>query len=74
MKAVILAGGLGTRLTEQTLRLDAPHARETHGWSPRWCADEALRHTLEWYRTWHADNSRIRALTLAQIDDYAATT
>lgn len=57
----------------ETLRLDASDARETLGWSPRWCADEALRHTLEWYRAWHADSSRMRALTLAQIDDYTAT-
>lgn len=60
----------------ETLRLDASQAREGLGWRPRWCADEALRHTLDWYRTWHADSkdrSRIRALTLAQIDDYTAT-
>lgn len=61
----------------ETLRLDASHAREALGWSPRWCVDDALRHTLDWYRTWHADSkdrSRIRALTLAQIDDYTSTT
>lgn len=58
----------------ETLHLDASHARKTLGWSPRWCADEALRHTLEWYRAWYADSSRMRALTLAQIDDYTATT
>ena len=61
----------------EALRLDATRAREALGWSPRWCADEALRHTLDWYRTWHADrmdSSRIRALTLAQIDHYTATT
>ena len=59
-----------------TLRLDASDARATLGWSPRWSADEALRRTLDWYRAWSADtkdSARIRALTLAQIDDYAAT-
>ena len=59
----------------ETLRLDATHAREELGWRPRWGADEALRRTLDWYRAWNAnpnDSNRIRALTLAQIDDYTA--
>lgn len=61
----------------ETLRLDATLAREALGWSPRWGADEALRRTLDWYRAWYADtndSTRFRALTLAQIDDYTATT
>ncbi|MDP2134415.1 MAG: CDP-glucose 4,6-dehydratase [Sulfuritalea sp.] len=61
----------------ETLRLDAGHARQALGWNPRWNAEEALRRTLDWYRAWHhdtGDSERIRALTLAQIDDYAATT
>jgi CDP-glucose 4,6-dehydratase len=60
----------------ETLRLDASHARESLGWNPRWSANEALRRTLDWYRTWYADthdSTHIRALTLAQIDDYTAT-
>ncbi|MDP2794421.1 MAG: CDP-glucose 4,6-dehydratase [Sulfurisoma sp.] len=59
-----------------TLRLDAAQAREVLGWRPRWSTDDALRRTLDWYRAWHAsanDSDRIRALTLAQIDDYTAT-
>lgn len=59
------------------LRLDATHARTVLGWTPRWNADQALQKTLDWYRAWYADSSdspRIRALTLAQIDDYTATT
>jgi CDP-glucose 4,6-dehydratase len=59
-----------------TLRLDATHARAALGWNLRWNADQALRHTLDWYRAWYAhpeDSARIRALTLAQIDDYTAT-
>lgn len=60
----------------ETLRLDATRAREDLGWRPRWSADQALRRTLDWYRTWYTDSNgsgQIRALTLAQIDDYAAT-
>ncbi len=56
-------------------RGDATHARKELGWRPRWGADEALRRTLEWYRAWNAnpsDSDHIRALTLAQIDDYTA--
>jgi CDP-glucose 4,6-dehydratase len=58
------------------LRLDATQAREALGWNSRWNADEALRRTLDWYRAWYAhgsDQSRIRNLTLGQIDDYTAT-
>lgn len=60
----------------ETLRLDATLARQVLGWKPRWRAEEALRQTLDWYRAWYADSdgSRTRALTLAQIDDYMATT
>lgn len=60
----------------ETLRLDATQAREVLGWRPRWDADEALQHTLDWYRAWHSDDqdqSRMRTLTLAQLDDYTAT-
>ena len=60
----------------EPLRLDASQAREGLGWRPRWCADQALRHTLDWYGAWYAnpkDSSLIRNLTLAQIDDYTAT-
>ncbi|MDO8786528.1 MAG: CDP-glucose 4,6-dehydratase [Sulfuritalea sp.] len=60
----------------ETLRLDATHARAALGWNPRWNAGQALHHTLDWYRAWHAnpkDSAHIRALTLAQIDDYTAT-
>jgi CDP-glucose 4,6-dehydratase len=60
----------------ETLRLDATQARQALGWRPRWSADQALRHTLDWYRAWYAqpdDADRVRALTVAQIDAYAAT-
>lgn len=59
-----------------TLRLDASQAREALGWHPRWSVEQALRNTIDWYRAWHStpnDSSRIRALTLAQIDEYTAT-
>jgi CDP-glucose 4,6-dehydratase len=73
---VEVAGSNFQKETE-TLRLDATHARQTLGWNTRWNADEALRRTLDWYRTWYVDagnSDRIRALTLSQIDDYTATT
>lgn len=61
----------------ETLRLDASHARLALGWKTRWNAEEALCRTLDWYRAWYCDSrdgEYIRALTLAQIDDYTATT
>ena len=67
----------GSNFQEETatLRLDATQAHKLLGWRPRWNADAALRHTLDWYRAWYADagdSAAIRALTLAQIDDYVA--
>lgn len=58
-----------------TLRLDAADASRLLGWRPRWDAEQALRHTLAWYRAWHdraGDVTSIRELTLAQIADYTS--
>ncbi len=57
------------------LRLDAGLARAKLQWQPRWSVEEALRHTLDWYRAWHQGDqslSTMRALTLAQISAYEA--
>jgi CDP-glucose 4,6-dehydratase len=74
--ARVEVAGTNFQKETETLRLDASQAREGLGWRPRWCADEALRHTLDWYRIWYANStnrSRIRALTLDQIDEYTAS-
>ena len=55
------------------LRLDATRAREILGWQPHWTADDALRHTVAWYRQWKmraADPQAIRDLTLQQIQQF----
>lgn len=59
-----------------TLRLDAGDAQRLLGWRPCWNAEQALRHTLDWYRAWldrPGDTAAHRARTLAQIDDYTTT-
>jgi CDP-glucose 4,6-dehydratase len=54
------------------LRLDATAAKNELAWHPRWRLDNALRHTLEWYRA--AQNATdIRALTLSKIETFQAT-
>ena len=59
----------------QSLRLDATQARELLNWHPVWSADEALRHTLSWYRQWRdapTDAHLINRMTLSQISEYSA--
>ena len=57
----------------QSLRLDATRAHALLNWYPTWSADEALRHTLSWYRQWHStpgDAQQLRRMTVAQIHEY----
>jgi len=54
------------------LRLDASRARTELGWEQHWPLDTALRRTVEWYQAW-ARHEDMRAMTLAQLEDYLAT-
>ncbi|WP_045000865.1 CDP-glucose 4,6-dehydratase [Shuttleworthella satelles] len=48
------------------LKLDCSKLRHTLGWKPVWRVDEAIRHTVEWYRAWH-EGADMAALTEEQI-------
>jgi len=51
------------------LRLDCAKARQRLGWRPTWPLDEALRQTVDWYRTW-ARGGDVAELTRRQIGQY----
>lgn len=51
------------------LKLDSTKARNYLGWRPRWNFEEAVSHTVAWYRS-YADGADMRAYTLAQIEAY----
>ena len=42
------------------------------GWHPRWEFDEAIRRTVEWYKTYYGGGDVV-ARSLAQITDYTAS-
>jgi CDP-glucose 4,6-dehydratase len=81
VEAVIRHWGGGTWTGERgeqpheaaTLRLDAAKASERLGWEPRWTFDEAIEHTVAWYKAAHggAGAEQLRALTVQQIETYA---
>jgi CDP-glucose 4,6-dehydratase len=54
------------------LKLDCSKARQELGWIPRWDLDRALREIAAWHQA-HAGGADMRALSLAQIDDYEST-
>lgn len=49
------------------LSLDSTKARTLLGWQPVWGLDDALHHTVEWYRAWHTTNDII---SRRQLDQY----
>jgi CDP-glucose 4,6-dehydratase len=51
------------------LQLDNSRAKSLLDWSPRWSLNQALRHTAEWYRTWH-ESGDSGALMKRQIEEY----
>lgn len=53
------------------LRLAIDKAQMQLGWHPRWEFDEAIRRTVEWYRTFY-DGGDTVARAVAQIADYTA--
>jgi len=55
-----------------TLRLSDAAARSQLGWHSRWRLDEAIAHTVDWWRRYAEDPRSARAATLADIDAYEA--
>ncbi|MAY40960.1 MULTISPECIES: CDP-glucose 4,6-dehydratase [unclassified Neptuniibacter] len=53
----------------QTLRLDCTKAIKTLNWQPKWTIEQALSHTVSWYKAYSNDED-IRAFTLKQIQKY----
>jgi CDP-glucose 4,6-dehydratase len=51
------------------LRLAIDKAQIQLGWSPRWDFDEAIRHTVQWYKAFYA-GADMAACATAQIAEY----
>jgi len=56
----------------RALKLDSSRARGRLGWRARWGLDEGLARTVEWHTALRAGEEDMRAVTLAQIEAYAA--
>lgn len=52
------------------LSLDITKAHDVLGWSPRWTAQQALEHTLEWYKTYYEEPDEMLQATYKQIESY----
>lgn len=57
------------KVEEVTLTLDASKARQGLGWSPRYHIDQALQHTLDWYRHFY-EGKPVTDITNDQISSY----
>jgi CDP-glucose 4,6-dehydratase len=53
------------------LTLDSTLAGSELGWAPRLCLDDAIRMTVEWYRSFQ-EGKEMRSATLGQIEQYAS--
>ena len=76
MKAVILAGGLGTRLSEETTLKPKPIVNGGFlklGWQPRWSLGQCLETIADWYKAYQKSED-MKQVTLAQIKKYQQTT
>jgi len=54
------------------LRLDISKAKRELGWFPIYSIDKALKVTVEWYKTYYNDHSKIEGVTERQIISYSA--
>jgi CDP-glucose 4,6-dehydratase len=52
------------------LKLDISKATGALGWRPRYTADEAIQHTLKWYKTYNEQPDTIREFTINQINAF----
>lgn len=51
------------------LRLSIDKAMWQLGWRPKWSVEQAIEHTVAWYRAWSC-GERIDAISRAQIQEY----
>ena len=64
-------GGEGNAAHEaRILRLDSSKARAELGWRPRLSTNEAVALTADWYAAHRGGSCDMRALSLAQLDEY----
>ncbi len=78
MTATLWGGGASVRAVDGStapenpaLRLDVSLAEERLGWRPRWSLEEAVRHTVDWYRCWDR-SADVGALMDEQIAVFTA--
>ncbi len=69
-KGVVLFGDANNQHHEATqLNLDISKARAELGFNPKWCLEEAIRRTMNWYSLFASGRSA-RELCLSDIEDY----
>ena len=56
----------------KVLRLDASKARRRRGWAPQFSLDDAVRLTVDWYRSYYQGGGSMRDFTERQITCYMA--
>jgi CDP-glucose 4,6-dehydratase len=52
------------------LKLDISKAKGELGWSPRYTADEAIQHTLQWYKAYDEQPGIMQEFTINQINTF----
>ena len=52
------------------LMLSTTKAKRILHWKPAWNFEEAISHTIAWYRAVNEDPAQASRLTLAQIEEY----
>ncbi|GEO11614.1 CDP-glucose 4,6-dehydratase [Segetibacter aerophilus] len=52
------------------LKLDISKATTELGWQPKWNATEAIRQTIDWYKTFFSSPETIHSFTDAQVNQY----
>jgi CDP-glucose 4,6-dehydratase len=74
--ALMWGGGAGWNMDDgehpheaRYLKLDISKASARLGWRPRWHLDEALKHVVDWHRSWLAHDD-MQAHCLKQIELY----
>ncbi len=52
------------------LMLNIEKAEQVLGWTPTFTADEAIKHTVEWYKHFYNQDTDMYAFTMKQIEEY----